>query len=143
VTWIISILYSQRKHECRIQFQIGKYLQKGTLQERSVWWQTYEWSRKSCHIRLQRTQPPPIFFSHVAKWRIRTWSPSHVENLPQGLLSFFTSASWGPTCVHPSAHMCSRHSIASLSSPYRPCSILYLLDFFFLCHQPPLFIPNP
>lgn len=87
--------------------------------------------RRSCHICLHRQQPPPwTLSSHVAKCLIRSWTPRQVENLEQGF--FVGSTSCGPTFVHPSLQMCSKHSIASLSWRYTFCSFLCLLHLFFL-----------
>lgn len=104
-------------------------LQRGTLQESWVCWQTYECNLNSCHIRLHLQHPPFTLFLHVAKWRIRSWSPWQVEYLLHGFFSLLTSTWYGPTSVHPSVHICSKHSIASESSAYNPCSSLCFLEF--------------
>lgn len=107
------------------------YLQSGTLQE-SDCSHIDEWSLRSCHIRLQRRHPPLTLFLQVAKCLIKSCRPWHVANLLQGPLFFVGPTSYGPTLVHPSVHMCSRHSIASLSCKYKPCSCLRLLVLFIL-----------
>lgn len=93
-----------------------------------------EWSWKSCHMRLQWMQPPGNnFLPHVAKCRMRSCSPSHVRK-PQGpLLLLGGSPPWGPTTVQPTAQMCWRHSIASLSCWYISWSAISLIHLFFLC----------
>lgn len=108
-----------------------EYLQRGTLHE-SDWSHIDAWSRRSCHIRLQREHPPFTLFLHVAKWPIKSWRPWHVENLLHGPLFLVGSTSYGPTLVHPSVQMCSKHSIASLSCKYKLCSSLCFLVLFFL-----------
>ncbi|WRX17337.1 hypothetical protein QQP08_009824 [Theobroma cacao] len=102
------------------------YLQSGTLQE-SGWSQIEEWSLRSCHIRLHREHPPPLaLLLHEAKCLINSWTPWHVVYLLHGPLFFAGSTSYGPTVVHPSVQMCSRHSIASLSCKYKLCSTLFI-----------------
>lgn len=108
------------------------YLHRGTLQGPG-WSQMDECRRRSCHILLQLEQPPRTLFSQVAKWRIRSWRLLHVENLLQGPLFLLGSWSHGPTLVHPSVHMCCRHSIASLSCRYRLWSFRFRILRFSLC----------
>jgi len=70
----------------------------------------------------------------MAKCLIKSWRPSHVENLLHGPRRLLLGPrSHGPTVVHPSVQMCSKHSIASLSSMNNLCSSLCLLVLFFLC----------
>lgn len=97
-------------------------LHRGTLQVESGDSQMEEWSLKSCHIRLHRTQPPLTLFLQIAKCLMECWRPSHVENLLQGALFLLGSLSYGPTLVQPSVQICCKQSIASLSWKYKLCS---------------------
>lgn len=108
------------------------YLQRGTLQK-SVWSQMEEWRRRSCHIRLHLEQPPLTLFLQVAKCLISICKPWQVENFPHGPFWAVGSRSYGPTLVHPSVHICSKHSMASLSCRYRHLCSLLRLFCFFLC----------
>lgn len=107
------------------------YLHKGTLHS-SVWSQIEECNRKSCHILLQRKHPPLTLLLQVTKCLIESWSPWQVKNLLHGPLFLLGSMSYGPTLVHPSVHICSRQSMASLNCKYKLCSSLCLLVLFFL-----------
>lgn len=108
-------------------------LHRGTLQVESGDSQMEEWSLKSCHIRLHRTQPPLTLFLQIAKCLMECWRPSHVENLLQGALFLLGSLSYGPTLVQPSVQICCKQSIASLSWKYKLCSWRCFLVRFLLC----------
>lgn len=118
-------------HEIKKLIESTAYLQRGTLHE-SESWQSEEWRRKSCDILLQCVQPTgDNFRPQVAKWRMRSCSPSHVLKLVQGLLGGRLSC--GPTSVQPSVQICCRQSMASFSCLYISWAGLSLLHRFFRC----------
>jgi len=92
-----------------------------------------EWSSKSCHMRLQCTQPPATFNLQQAKWRTSDSSPLQATNLHPPC--FFSSKGLlcGPIVSHPSRQICTNASMASCNCSYTLSPSSFWILFCFFC----------
>lgn len=84
-----------------------------------------ECSSRSCHMRLQWTQPLGTRVLQLEKWRTKDSSPLQAGKL-QGTWLPLSILSLGPIVLHPSLHMWRRASIASYSCKYTFLSSIFL-----------------